>query len=210
MNATTIRRIIGVTALVLWVVTICSAFLDEDVRIAYQLDGWAFGIALILTPIYAVMQTIHIGRCRHWLIKTVTWIGCAIVIYLCGMILYVTTMILHSDHRAWSNKDYVVYSESNAFIDPDDLVLYRREGLFDRKMYCLRSDDWGYGQLKYTMYDSFDLIKEESTYPAYFESDSICRDTVFYRLSDGHRYDQNMKDSLMSLIKINKQKTTIQ
>ncbi len=200
MKAKTIRRIIGITALVLWVVVVCSMFLDEGVRIAYQIDGWAFGIALILTPVYAVMLAFRIGRGKHWLIKTVTWISCAIVIYFCGMILYISTMILSSDHRAWSNKDYVVYSESNWFIDPDDLVLYRRDGLVDRKMYRLRCDDWGYGQLEYTMYDTLDLIKEEREYTRYSE-DSIYHETVFYRLSDGTRYDQEQNDSLFVLIK---------
>lgn len=199
MKATTICRIIGITAAVLWGVVVCSLFLDEGVRIAFQLDGLAFGIALILTPICAVMLAIRIGRGKHWLVKTVIWISCAIVIYFCGMILYVSTVILHSDHRAWSNKDYVVYSESNGFIDPDDLVLYRREGLIDRKMYRLRSDDWGYGQLKYIMDDSFDLIKEEREYTRY-SGDSIYHETVFYRLSDGKRYAQEQSDSLLVLI----------
>ncbi len=195
----TIRRIIGITALVLWVVTIYSMSLDEGVRVAYQFDRWAFAIALMLTPIYAVMFSIHIGKGRHWLIKAAVGISCAIILYFCGMLLYLST-ILPSDHRVWSNKDYVVYSESNGFIDPDDLVLYRRDGLVDRKMYRLRCEDWGYGQLKYTMYDTLDLIKEEYDYTRYSGDDSICHKTVFYRLSDGHLYSQNMNDSLISLI----------
>ena len=198
-KATTIRRIFGITALVLWVVAICSASLDEGVRVAYQLDRWAFVIALMLTPIFAVMFSIHSARGRHWLIKTAVWISCAIILYFCGMLLYLST-ILPSDHRAWSNKDYVVYSESNGWIDPDDLVLYRRDGFLDRKMYRLRCEDWGYGQLKYTMYDTLDLIKEEYDYTRYSGDDSICHKTVFYRLSDGKRYDQEQSDSLLVLI----------
>lgn len=198
-KATTIRRIIGITALVLWAVAISSIFLDEDVRIAYQLDVLAFGIALIITPIYAVMLTIHISRGKHWLIKIAAWIGCAIVIYVCGVMLIVFTMC--SDHRAWSNKDYVVYAESNGWIDPDDLVLYRREGFIDRKMYRLRCEDFLQNdKIEYTMYDTLDLIKEEITYTLFSENDSICYDTIFYRLSDGQRYDQNKDDSLLALI----------
>lgn len=199
MNAKTIRRIIGITALVLWGVVIASMSLDEGVRIAYHLDGWAFGIALVLTPIYAVMLTIHITGGRHWLIKTVTWIGCAVILFFCGLLLYVST-IIPSDHRAWSNKDYVVYSVSSGWIDPDDLVLYRRDGLFDRKMYRLRCEDWNYIEdVKYTMFDSYDLIKEEMAYTRY-SGDSICRDTVFYRLTDGRLYNRDKKDSLLNLI----------
>ena len=198
-KAKTIRRIIGITALVLWAVAISSLFLGEDVRMAYHLDGWAFGITFVLTPIYAVMLTIHIGRGKHWLIKVAAWIVSAIVIYVCGVMLFVSTMF--SDHRAWSNKDYVVYSESKGWIDPNDLVLYRREGLFDRKMYYLRCEDFLQNdKVEYTMYDTLDLIKEEFTHSSYFESDSICHDTIFYRLSDGHRYSQDKNDSLITLI----------
>ena len=201
MKAKTIRRIIGITALVLWGVVIASMSLDEGVRIAYHLDGWAFGIASVLTPIYAVMLTIHSTRGRHWLIKTVTWISCAVILFFCGLLLYVST-IIPSDHRAWSNKDYVVYSESKGWIDPDDLVLYRREGFIDRKMYRLRCEGWRdcREEMKYTMYDTLDLIKEEITYTLFSENDSICRDTVFYRLTDGRLYNRDKKDSLLNLI----------
>ena len=200
MKAKTIRRIIGITAAVLWAVAISSLFLSEDVRMAYHLDGWAFGIAFVLTPIYAVMLTIQICRGKHWLIKVATWIVSAIVIYVCGVMLFVST--LFSDHRAWSNKDYVVYSESKGWIDPDDLVLYRREGFIDRKMYRLRCEGWRdcREEMKYTMYDTLDLIKEEITYTLFSENDSICHDTVFYRLTDGRLYNRDKKDSLLNLI----------
>ncbi|MBQ8704471.1 MAG: hypothetical protein IJ524_08880 [Bacteroidales bacterium] len=199
MNAKTIRRIIGITTLVLWGVVVCSVFLDEGVRIAYQLDGWAFGIALMLTPVYAIMLTIHIGRGKHWLIRTAAWLGCAMVIYVCGVLFFVSTML--TDHRAWSNKDYVVYSEFGGFIEPNNFVLYQRDGFFDRKLYRLRCEDWGQNEKsEYTMYIPLDLIKEDFTYSPYFEADSICHATAFYRLSDGHLYSQDKNDSLISLI----------
>lgn len=199
-KATNIRRIIGITALVLWAVAIASGFMDEGVRVACNLDGWAFGIALALTPIYAVMLTIHIGRGKHWLIKTAAWLGFAIVLYVCDVLFFVSTMIT-SDHRVWSNKDYVVYSEFDGFIEPRILVLYRRDGLFERKMYRLRCEDWGQNEKsECTMYIPLDLIKEEFTYSPYFEDDSICHATIFYRLSNGQRYEQDKNDSLLSLI----------
>ena len=181
MKATTIRRIIGITALVLWGMVVCSLFLGEGVRIAYQLDGWAFGIALILTPVYAIMLTIHIGRGKRWLTRIAAWLGCAIVIYVCGVLFFVSTML--TDHRAWSNKDYVVYSEFGGFIEPNNLVLYQRDGFFDRKLYRLRCEDWGQNEKsEYTMYIPLDLIKEEFTYSPYFEADSICHATAFLPL----------------------------
>ena len=197
MKVNTIRRIIGITALVLWAVAISSLFLGEDVRMAYHLDGWAFGITFVLTPIYAVMLTIHIGRGKHWLIKVAAWIVSAIVIYVCGVMLFVSTMF--SDHRAWSNKDYVVYSESKGWIDPNDLVLYRRDGFIDKKMYRLRCEDWLQNdKVEYTMVDSLDLVLEEYSS---FRGDSIYYHTTnFYRLCNGKRYDKSQNDSLLALI----------
>ena len=201
-EATTIRRIIGITALVLWAVAISSLFLGEDVRMAYHLDGWAFGIALVLTPVYAVMLTIRIGRGRHWMIKVAARVGCAIVIFVCGFLFFASTVLIIHDKIVWSNDDYVVYSEFDDFCQPTNYVIYRRDNLLYRKMYHLRAKDWGYREeVKYKMYDKVDLIIEEITYPSYSESDSICYDTIFYRLSDGHRYSQDKNDSLLALIK---------
>ena len=203
-KASTIRRIIGITALVLWGVAVYSIFIfrDEGARIAHQLDGWAFGIALVLTPAYAIMLTIRIGSAKHWLIKTAARVGCAIVILVCGFLIFASTVLIIHDKIVWSNNDYVVYSEFDDFCQPTNYVLYRRDNLLYRKMCHLRAKDWGYREeVKYKMYDTLDLIIEEISYNSLSESDSICYDTIFYRLSDGHRYGQDKNDSLLALIK---------
>ena len=61
----------------------------------------------------------------------------------------------------------------------------------------------GFGELKgadYSMYDDFDLIKEEIDATG-FESDSVFHRTVFYRLSDGYQFEPEKNDSLLKVIK---------
>ena len=199
-KSTTIRRIIGITALVLWGVAFSSVLLPGGDRVAWQIDCWALHLAVIITPVYAVLLTIHLRKGKHWMIRLVLWICCGIVVYVCGIVIFLSTLF-GVDRRAWSNKDYVVYSEFDGFIEPNQLVLYRRDGLVDRKMYCLRGEEMGHEEkVEYTMYDSLDLIKENASYTVFFTDDSICHRTIFYRLSDGHRYGQDKNDSLFALI----------
>ena len=73
------------------------------------------------------------------------------------------------DDKIWSSKDYVVYSEYDGPIDPHKFVLYKRDGLIDRRMFS--------------------------------ESDSVFHRTVFYRLRDGYKFEQEENDSLLDVIK---------
>ena len=109
-------------------------------------------------------------------------------------------MVKH-DEKIWSNKKYVVYSEYDGIIAPNMFVLYKRDGLIDRRMY--RMNNIGFGELRgadYSMYNEFDLIKEEID-ATEFESDSIYHRTIFYRLSDGYQFEQEENDSLLEVIK---------
>ena len=56
-------------------------------------------------------------------------------------------------------------------------------------------------KVRYSIYDTLDLIREEVDYIAFFTDDSINHDTVFYHLSDGKRYEEELNDSLQALIK---------
>ena len=51
-------------------------------------------------------------------------------------------MVKH-DEKIWSNKKYVVYSEYDGIIAPSMFVLYKRDGLIDRRMY--RMNNIGFG-----------------------------------------------------------------
>ena len=197
MKAKTIRRIIGITALVLWAVAVVP--LGEGNKLLWQLDSLAMVAALLLTPVYAVFLAIRLGMDRQWLIKAVVWVGCGIVAYVCIVMLTVIVE-LGFGRMMWSNRDYVVYSEHWDFTGPEVYALYKRDRLIDRRMYGFRS---GYGQVKeaeYTIYDSLNLIREEADVTLCFECDSICHEIVFYRLSDGKRYEDVSCDSLQALI----------
>ena len=107
--------------------------------------------------------------------------SCAVLVMTCLISLYIA-MARH-DEKIWSNEDYVVYSEYDGNIDPNKFVLYKRDGLIDRRMYYLGSI--GFGDLKgadYSIYVDLDLIKEEID-ATEFESDSVYHRTIFYRLN---------------------------
>ena len=174
-------------------------FLEHGDRLVWQLSNWAWIFASLLIAIIGVMLTIHYSKGKHILWKITGWLGCIALVMACLISLYVATF--EHDEKIWSSKDYVVYSEYRGFIDPNMFVLYKRDGLIDRRMFSL--GDIGFGELKgadYSMYDDFDLIKEEIDATG-FESDSVFHCTSFYRLSDGERFDQEKNDSLLKLIK---------
>ena len=174
-------------------------FLEHGDRLVWQLSNWSWIFASLLIAIIGVMLTIHYSKGKHILWKITGWLGCIALVMACLISLYVATF--DHDEKIWSSKDYVVYSEYRGFIDPKMFVLYKRDGLIDRRMYSL--GDIGFGELKgadYSMYDDFDLIKEEIDATG-FESDSVFHSTVFYRLSDGDRFEQEKNDSLLKVIK---------
>ena len=202
-KTTIIRRIIGITALVLWVVVILSiTLLSRDDEIVWQLDFWAAILAPVFTLVYSILWTIHISNGKHWAIKLAEGIWCAFVFFFCIVVFFVA-VVCH-DIKIWSNKDYVVYSEYGGFIDPDYLVLYKREGLVNKKMYIIGSEWRGLiKNAEYFIYEPFDLMREEVDVVPFSDSDSdsVYHRTVFYRLSDGKAYKQSQNDSLMTLIK---------
>ena len=174
-------------------------FLEHGDRLVWQLSNWAWIFASLLIAIIGVMLTIHYSKGKHILWKITGWLGCIALVMACLISLYIA-MVNH-DEKIWSSKDYVVYSEYRGFIAPNMFVLYKRDGLIDRRMFSLGSSV--FGEVKgadYSMYDDFDLIKEEIDATG-FESDSVFHSTVFYRLSDGDRFEQEKNDSLLKLIK---------
>ena len=174
-------------------------FLEHGDRLVWQLSNWAWIFASLLIAIIGVMLTIHYSKGKHILWKITGWFGCIALVMACLINLYIATF--DHDEKIWSSKDYVVYSEYKGFIDPNMFVLYKRDGLIDRRMFSLGSI--GFGEVKgadYSMYDDFDLIKEEIDATG-FENDSVFHSTVFYRLSDGDRFEQEKNDSLLKVIK---------
>ena len=174
-------------------------FLEHGDRLVWQLSNWAWIFASLLIAIIGVILTIHYSKGKHILWKITGWLGCIALVLACLISLYIA-MVRH-DEKIWSSKEYVVYSEYYDCIDPNMFVLYKRDGLIDRRMY--RLGNIGFGELKeadYSIYNDFDLIKEEID-ATEFECDSIYHRTIFYRLSDGVSFEQEKNDSLLEVIK---------
>jgi hypothetical protein len=213
-KATTIRRIIGITALVLWVVVIvsrCFFLFGNRYRLVWQLDNWAFLFAPILTLVYAVMLTIHISRGKHWAVKLSEWLGCTLFVLLCLVEFFIAGVKLN--YKVWGDKDYVVYSEYGGFSDPDVYVMYKRCGIVDHHMYTLDfysynppyvlGDDnmGGINSAEYVIYEDLNLIQCDAVVRDNMNEDSTFHATIFYRLDNGHRYNESQNDSLFALIK---------
>ena len=176
-----------------------TLFLENGDRLFWQLSNWAWIFASMLIPIIGVLLTIRYTKGKHILWKIMASMGSVVLVRACLISLYIA-MARH-DEKIWSNEDYVVYSEYDGIIDPNKFVLYKRDGLIDRRMYYL--GNIGFGDLKgadYSMYVDLDLIKEEID-ATEFESDSVYHRTKFYRLSDGWSFEQEENDSLMNMLK---------
>ena len=181
------------------IVFVPTLFLENGDRLVWQLSNWAWILASMLIAIMGILMTIRFTKGKRILWKIMGW-SCSIVLVMACLISIYIAMVKH-DEKIWSNKEYVVYSQYYDFFDPNMFVLYKRDGLVDRRMY--RLNNIGFGELRgadFSMYDEFDLIKEEID-ATEFESDSTYHRTVFYRLSDGWEYGQEENDSLLDVIK---------
>ena len=183
----------------LGIVFVPTLFLENGDRLVWQLNNWAWILASMLIAIMGILMTIRFTKGKRILWKIMGW-SCSIVLVMACLISIYIAMVKH-DEKIWSNKEYVVYSQYYDFFDPNMFVLYKRDGLVDRRMY--RLNNIGFGELRgadFSMYNEFDLIKEEID-ATEFESDSIYHRTVFYRLSDGYQFEQEENDSLLDVIK---------
>ena len=181
------------------IVFVPTLFLENGDRLVWQLSNWAWILASMLIAIMGILMTIRFTKGKRILWKTMGW-SCSIVLVMACLISIYIAMVKH-DEKIWSNKEYVVYSQYYDFFDPNMFVLYKRDGLVDRRMY--RLNNIGFGELRgadFSMYNEFDLIKEEID-ATEFESDSIYHRTIFYRLSDGYQFEQEENDSLLEVIK---------
>lgn len=188
-----------ITIVLLGISFVPTLFLENGDRLICQLSNWAWIFASLFIAIIGVLLAIRYTKGKHILWRIMAWLGCIVLVMACLISLYIA-MVMH-DEKIWSSKDYAVYSEYNGFIDPNMFVLYKRDGLIDRRMY--RILDIGFGEVKgadYSMFNDLDLIKEEID-ATEFESDSIYHRTVFYRLSDGYQFEQDKNDSLINVIK---------
>ena len=187
------------TIVLLSISCVPTLFLENGDRLFWQLSNWAWIFASMLIAIIGILLTIRYTKGKHILWKIMASMGSVVLVMACLISLYIA--IVGHDEKIWSNEDYVVYSEYDGFIDPNRFVLYKRDGLIDRRMCYL--GNIGFGDLRgadYSIYTDLDLIKEEID-ATEFESDSVYHRTIFYRLSDGWPFEQEDNDSLMNMLK---------
>ena len=218
-NSVTIRRILGITALVCWAIVIVPwIILPIGDRLAWQLQNWSLIPASVFTTVYFILLIIRVNKeVRQdenkipYLIRN--WSVCCMAVIICVALFLVA--ILKADYKVWSDGKYVIYGykvsddENGGFRSPSIFVFYERKGIVDDRLgmigdmrqYRFNTGDMSrVRKVDYTIYESLDLIKEEMDYVPY-DSDSVRHLTSFYRLSDRDYYEQFQNDSLLALIK---------
>jgi hypothetical protein len=214
----TIRRILGISALVFWAIVIVPwIILPLGDRLAWQLQNWSLIPATVFTTMYVLLLIIRVNKDVRrdenkipYLIRN--WSVCCMAVIICVACFLVA--ILKADYKVWSNGKYVIYgykvsdNENGGFRSPSIFVFYERKGIVDdrlgligdKRQYLFDTGDMSrIRKVDYTIYKPLDLIKEEMDYMPY-DSDSVRHLTSFYRLSDRDYYEQIQNDSLLSLI----------
>lgn len=188
--------ITSAAALVLLAIAAVPKFLlDHGDRLVWQLDSWASIFATLFIAVAVILWTVYFAKGKHPLKKIIAGLGCVVLEMACLIGLYAA--LLKHDSRVWGDKDYVVYSEIHDSFDPDVFVLYKRDGLVDRRMYTLCHIYYcTVRKTSFTMYPDANLIKEE-TEMTDFDGFNGYHTTTFYRLSDGKIYDEEKNDSLL-------------
>ena len=209
MNMKTLRRFVGIAALVMWVVGVVSKVALGEDMLVWQIDNWALELAPLLTLAYSIMLAVHILKGKHWAIKTLGGVVCSFVVLICLLLIVVIGPFLKI--KVMSYKDYLVYDEWGDFADPSVYVMYKRDGFINRRQYEIDSDqnlvctyfddclDKRVEKVVFSIYEEFDLIR--CTADVISESSGEeCQITTFYSLVHGRCYDKSMNDSLNALV----------
>ncbi|MBR1850753.1 MAG: hypothetical protein IJ789_05205 [Bacteroidales bacterium] len=213
MKTGMVRRILGITALALWLLAIVPTIVlwRSGCRIVWQLENWAWLFAPVFTLVYAVILTVHISKCKHWVVKMAEWLGCTLIVIIC-IVTSFGAGILHNT-KVWGDKNYVIYKVRGSTFYRHEL--YKRCGMVDRYMYKLdtypkkppiydkRHFFPEYDEIystEYLIHEDVNLIQCDAVVRPYINKDSTFHATVFYRLDNGQRYNEPQNDSLISLI----------
>ena len=198
-----IRRIIGITALVLWVgwIMLRPCLNKGWDNLLWQLDKYGFIFATLLSMIYLVWLIVHLVYGKHWGWKAVGGLCCLAIAFIGVVFIWVQASFMGK--RLWSDGQYIVYLEHpDGFFDDRDVVLYERHGVIEKRKVILNTVFEGDDRLhsEYTVYEPYDLIKEEADVRYYGEKD-VSHYTAFYKLSTGQRYnEEDTIDSIQGLI----------
>ena len=218
-NSVTIRRILGISALVCWAIVVLPwIILPAGDRLAWQLQNWSLIPASVFTTMYVILLSIRGNKDVRQddykiLYRIRIWSLCCMAVMIC--VVFFLVAILKADYKIWSDGKYVIYGykvsddENGGFRSPSIFVFYERKGIVDDRLgmigdmrqYRFNTGDMSrVRKVDYTIYEPLDLIKEEMDYVP-CDSDSVRHLTSFYRLSEPYYcYDQSQNDYLLSLI----------
>ncbi len=209
----TIRRIIGISALVFWAIVVLPyIILPAGDRLAWQLQHWMLIPASVFAIAYIILNLRNVKN-RPRAVKELEWFQCSVPLLAC--VAFFIFAILKPDYKVWGDENYVIHgyivsdNENGGFTSPSIYELYKRKGIVDDRLgmiedmrqYLFNTPDRSRIQkVDYAIYETLDLIKEEMDYMPY-GSDSVYHVTSFYRLSDGYYYDHSQNDYFFSLIR---------
>lgn len=90
-NIVQIRRIIGVTTVILWIIGIVpKIILGNRCRLVWQLDNWALVFAPVFTLVYAILLTLYFAKGKRWTIKLLEWFVFGVVAIVCVAVFIIT------------------------------------------------------------------------------------------------------------------------
>lgn len=175
---------------------LCVVLLRNGSHLIYQMDVWIYYAAFVLVVAYGIFWLYYAVRKLHWVLRVLLFLApifCLLFIVCVFACVFACVGAFGRDTRIWSNDQYVVYHEPNAFIDPGFFVLYERKGIIEKQCFTLGSEFFDPDNIEYYFDEQRDFIREEADWT--FDGDGW-HTTTFYRLSDGELYThQNPMDS---------------
>lgn len=170
MNRSLVRRIIGITALVLMVMYFVLKFsFGEGIRVIGQLDNWGMLIASLLGISWVIMININIveegksdKREKEFCIPThisqdkrpdknrfieplkmiMTIMETAVCVLVCSV--FVFAAVKRFDYKVWENEDYAVYSDYGRFFGRGPYYLFEKKGFYYKRLYPMMGDMYYY------------------------------------------------------------------
>lgn len=193
MKATTIRRIIGITALTLCVTAIlCRILLGNEDHLAFQADVKMRHVGGILLVVYVLIWIIYAMKKVHWVLKILVILSTIFILLYVAVVLSFAGL-LDSDSKVWNNGQYAVYHESNYLIDPGRFVMYKRDGIVEERCFALGSGFSNPDSIDYIFHLELGIIQEEADWTTPNDS---WHTTCYYDMNTGKPYRQEENDSI--------------
>jgi energy-coupling factor transporter transmembrane protein EcfT len=189
MTIKTLRRIFGIAAVLMLILSIVCVFLHgKGDHLFCQIDVWFNLTTYALIVVYAYLWIFYAVRGMHWALKLIVAVGSILLFLFCVVVPWFTLSWVHPDSKVWSNDHYVVYHKSNSAVDYGETVLYKRDGMLEKRCFAIGCEFSAPDHAEYFFFEDLDLICEEADWS--FDG-RHWHSTAFFRLSDGSHYEQS-------------------